>query len=259
VIAFGLFATVAVQELIEGRLELESVAARAARMAIEEGTELAGILILLKVAMSNTAGLFAPTGSPASPVFEAVHRPRMLAMAVGLAITPALAVVTASLIDQDRGHPADWFSAVIFLAAALAATRRYFAEGADIGWPAWGLAALCLFASVFVVDASADRYVDLGPLSLNLRMLILGGATLVGCGLCTLLPRDRQPGSFRADAAVLATLALLSAFATGLVLVYWLPQVIALAFYFVIRGRGSPPARAASEPTTGRLKLWAPR
>jgi hypothetical protein len=61
-IALGLFVSVAVQELIEEKLTLQSALARGIRAAIEEGTELAGILILLKVAMGNTAGLFAPGG-----------------------------------------------------------------------------------------------------------------------------------------------------------------------------------------------------
>ena len=243
---FGLFAAVVVQEeVIQDNFHYPILS------ALEEGTELAGILILLKVAMSNTGGLFRPSESPAGPVFEAVNRSLTWAMVVGLAVAPVLALITANLIEARRGHPADWFTAVIFFAAALAAARACFITGEQIGWRSWALAALCLLASVLVVDANAVRLVDLGPLQLNLRPLIVGAGTLVMCVLCT--ARDRQSGSLQPATLVVALLAVLSAFATGLVMAYWLPQVVALGVFFMIRRRALPsapmaPARASGGP-----------
>jgi hypothetical protein len=170
-------------------------------------------------------------------VFEAVNRSRQSVLVDGLAMASVLALITASFVDQNRGHPADWFSAVIFLAAALAASRRYFIDGASIGRPAWALAALRLLASVFVVDAGPDRYQDLGTLKLNVRLLILGAGTVLMCGIGTLLPRSDQRGAFRADVAAVSAVAVFAIFGTGLFLVYWLTQVLALGVYLLILGR----------------------
>jgi hypothetical protein len=232
-IGFLILGSVALQEELELRIQWQTDAARAVRAAVEEGTELIGMLVLLRVAMANTAGL-AVRGAAAAggrPAFAALHELRRPLAALGLALAPVLAFVTAALFDQLRGHPADWLAAVAFLAAGLAPCRRLFEGGGGIGRLTWGL---CGLASVATVAIGADKLVGLGPVEVSLRMLVLGAISLLVCATW-LSTSGSGKRAYLSGAVVLGLLAALSPLlsTTSLALAYTLPQLLGLVVYWV--------------------------
>jgi len=103
-IAFLVLGSVALQEVLEHRIQWQTDVARAVRAMVEEGTELIGMLVLLRVAMANTAGLAVGVRG-GRPAFAALHELRRPLAALGLALAPVLAFVTAALVDQNRATP----------------------------------------------------------------------------------------------------------------------------------------------------------
>lgn len=231
VVGFLLLGSVALQEFLEHRIYWETDAARAVRGAVEEGTELIGMLVLLKATMANTAGLAVRDAAGGRPAFAALHELRRPLTTLGLALAPVLAVSTAALVDQ-RGHPADWLAAVAFLAAGLAACRRLFKSGGGIGWPTWGVGGLCCLASVAAVAVGAVKLVKLGPVEVSLRMLVLGVVSLLVCA--TWLSIVGGGGRlYPLGVVVLGILAAASLLPTNLILTYLLPQLLGLVVYWV--------------------------
>jgi hypothetical protein len=230
-IAFLVLGSVALQEVLEHRIQWQTDVARAVRAMVEEGTELIGMLVLLRVAMANTAGLAVGVRG-GRPAFAALHELRRPLAALGLALAPVLAFVTAALVDQNRGHPADWLAAIAFLAAGLAACRRLFKDGGGIGWPTWGLGGLCCLASVAVVAIGPAKLVELGPVEVSLRKLVLGVVALLICATWVSMSGGRNR-SYLLGAVVLGLLAALSPLATSLALAYTLPQLLGLVVYWV--------------------------
>lgn len=133
-IGFSLLASVVIHEYLEHTVEWSALAA-AFRVAVEEGTELTGILLILFVTMPNTTGMRNLHGEPdpldrESPIpLGALRSPSLRMVVLGLIACVGLALVSALLPDQQRGHPANWFAAAGFLGAALSELRR------DIGTP----------------------------------------------------------------------------------------------------------------------------
>jgi len=145
-LGFLLFASVALQEEIEWSLDWS--ANRYLRFfkswfrpVIEEGTELLGMILLLKASMINTRGLLSQYGPSTFPTLEAVKAWRTPVLILGLVGGPLVAFFTESLPPDSSGHglPADWPAAALFSLAALAAARPYFVLGRGVGWLGWGL------------------------------------------------------------------------------------------------------------------------
>jgi hypothetical protein len=233
-VGFLLLGSVALQEFLEHRIQWQTDAARAVRGAVEEGTELIGMLVLLGAAMANTAGLAVRGAAGGRPAFAALHELRRPLTTLGLALAPVLAVATAALVDQHRGHPADWLAAVAFLAAGLAACRHLFKSGGGIGWPTWGLGGLCCLASVAAVAVSAVKLAKLGPVEVSLRMLVLGLVSLLVCATWLSMSGSGKR-AYLSGAVVLGVLAALSPLlsTTSPTLAYTLPQLLGLVTYWV--------------------------
>ncbi len=233
VAGFGLLGSVPLQEFVEHRIDWQTDVALALRGALEEGTELAGMLVLLGVAMSNTAGLAERGAAGDRPAFAALHELRRPLTVLGLVLAPVLALAAITvLVDQYRGHGADWLAAVALLAAALAAARGLFSRDGGLGWPAWGLAGLCCLASIAAVAVTPIMLVELGPVEVSLRMLVLGVAGALMCVMWLGLLGSGRPAGLLGVAALclLATAVLLP---TSLMLVYLLPQLLGLTAYWV--------------------------
>lgn len=158
-LAFALFASVAVQERIEHRVDWPSSLV-GLRAVIEEGTELLATLILIKVVMNNTRGLLSVVGVRDFPVFEALTAWRsqiLLAGMVGIPIVAYYPVV--SVVDEEGlGIPSDWPTAMLFFMAALTAIRPFLVSGDRGTWHGWVLIMTCLVgcASTVVGTTSPD-------------------------------------------------------------------------------------------------------
>ncbi len=242
-LGFFVLGTVPLQEFIEHNFDWTQETMRL-RSVLEEGTELLGMIILLKVSMTNTQGLFGQKGAGASPTFECICLLRFPVLTVGLPLVVILAYLTANLPDQQRGHPADWFAATVFLFAGLAACRRFFADVENISSLEWCLAGLCFFASVSSVAIHPKYGIDFVFINTNLRMFVLFIVSLLICSIWVLSPRYARR-HYMLAAIGMGALALFSLSQTHLLFVYGLTQLLALFVYYVNSMQNCQPRSAS--------------
>lgn len=138
ILAFTLLASVAVQEYFEHQLSWEGTSARVLRLIVEEGTELTGMLILLRVGIGAVMTRNEP---PFAFLAERIQGILVLS-AISL---PLLTWATVGLNDH-RGRPADWLSAALFLSAAALAVRHFMSAQQSQGR---------LLIALFYIAASA--------------------------------------------------------------------------------------------------------
>lgn len=142
-LAFALLGTVPLQEYIQHSREWPNPLVYGLRGALEEGIELAGILLLVAVTSRNTLG--AIEDGRGEEAFElARHRPLVLGVAAALA--PVL--VAATFVLPYPGGPADWLAAAGYFGCALLVIRRIVAGQDDASAPVITLLAWYLAASV---------------------------------------------------------------------------------------------------------------
>lgn len=245
VLGFCLLGSVALQEILEHRINWQTDAARAVRAAVEEGTELLGMLILLRVALANTVEL--ASRSTGATAFAALYELRTPLVAIGLALTPALALGSAALTDQQyRGHPADWPAAVGFLAAGLVFWRPFFTDGrGGRSWAALIAGGLCCLASLTAVEIAPPKLVEFGPVDVSLRMVVMVAISfLLGAALACL--PDGKARLYAAGAVVVSALAAALLPFPNLALVYALSQLLGLVTYWVTATIGAAKARPAA-------------
>lgn len=141
VAAYALLGTVPIQEYIQHNTEWPNLVVYGLRAAIEEGTEIGALLLILAAAYRNTRTLFA-TGKN---TFFGLANHRGVILAVSAALLPVL--VAATFVLPYPGGPADWLAAALLFACALLVLRgilrsRSAAAGhATIALLAWYLAA----------------------------------------------------------------------------------------------------------------------
>jgi hypothetical protein len=253
-VGFLLLGSVALQEFLEHEIQWQTETAEAIRAAVEEGTELFGMLVLLRVAMANTAGLMV-RGAAGRSAFAALWQLQRPLLIVGLALTPVLAFASAAFTDQQRGHPADWLAAVGFLAAALVAFGRAQEDSGGIAWRTWAAGGLCGLASVASVAIGPAKMVGFGPLDVNLRLLVLGTMSLLVCAIWQARSSGGKPTWLLGGAALALSAAVLPWSSTSLVVAYALAQLLALAMFWVhatpISDEAEGPVRAVRAGTGG--------
>jgi hypothetical protein len=117
-LGFALFGSVVVQELYQSSRTWNNPVIYGARALIEEGTEIAGMLILIFVAGTNTRVLL-NKHRPDALIAAARGRIRLI-VAAGVLI-PIL--TGATFILPYPGGPADWLAACIYLLCAVSVFR----------------------------------------------------------------------------------------------------------------------------------------
>lgn len=245
-LGFLLFASVALQEEIEWRLfdvewrlfevRLPRIL-RLIRAAIEEGTELLGMILLLKASMINTRGLLSRYGESAFPTFEAVLAWRIPILILGLVGAPLIAFFTVSLPLDPWGHgiPADWPPVAMFTLAAFAVIRPFLSGEGRVGWSGWVLAGICL------VGCASTTYI-VGPD----KVQVLMGVISASAGLIWILDSRYLPRIYVPAIIFLASaLAVSWVFSESDFIRYSLIQYVALGVYYVC----SAPAAAKAGPT----------
>ena len=177
-LGFAMLGSVAIQEYLEHKLVFESSIAQALRLGLEEGTELAGMLVLLWVMRNNTAP-FAPPGRRGLPTFAVLAKPWLSLLVIALIFAPFAVVLTTTVPFDDLGRPCDWLAASFFGLAALAFVRPSLAQGRNPAPKDWVVIALCLLASicVIVIPGSSQRIV-FGDLY-STRLVALSGLGLL--------------------------------------------------------------------------------
>ena len=246
---FSMFGMVAVQEWIEHldhveHLKLTSRWFAAVRQCLEEGSELFGMLILIKACMNNSQGLFAGR-SGFGPTFDSVKVFSQPILIASLVIGPILAYMTANLPDQRiRGRPSDWLAASLFIFAALSISRRFLKYGEKLNLMEWGLIVLCCFSSMSSVACSPE---------IMPRMVLFFSVAMTACIFCPMSSSFKKT-AYLASAVIVAaisSLALLESilvpvhaepfytFQPVLLTLYALPSVIAGFIYYMSVGERS--------------------
>ncbi len=209
-LAFALLGTVPIQEIIQHSREWPSSVIYGVRGAVEEGTELAGILLLVLASSRNPRLLIGTPGG--EPIEIANHRRPLLYAAIALA--PLLVIGTFFL--PYPGGPANWLASVCYLSGAMLVLRRLLRLR-----PAAPAAVVLLFAWYLAASlgSTAIRH-DWDPIVLgtavNLRGVFIALLLAVG------LPILRSAGR-RARPLVLGGIAL-----AALVAALWWPESQAL-------------------------------
>jgi hypothetical protein len=198
--------------------------------------------------MRNTPGL-AGAGSSGERrhAFAILRARRRLLRGLGLVLAPILAVATAALPDQQRGHPADWLAAAAFLAAGLIICSRLFEAGVRVCRRRWGLAGLCLTASIASVAVSPAKIIALGSVELSLRMLMLAGIASLICAIWASGGEER-PHLMRIE--LVGVLTLTALLVRELTLVYMLSGLLGIVVYGA-HSRGLTAPRGVWRHTVG--------
>ncbi|MCL6285279.1 hypothetical protein M3P21_17255 [Ruegeria sp. 2012CJ41-6] len=168
---FALLGSVAVQEFLEHALTWDSAHASAARIAIEEGSELLGMLILLGVAISNSAGLFADRYGHHGTLFEVLVERRRGLLITLIVAAPAISYLTAGLQDPGRGRPADWLASMAFLSAAAVAAGPWLQD--RNGNAALVTVSLLLALSCACIAISPDGIIETAIMTTTRRAVLL--------------------------------------------------------------------------------------
>jgi hypothetical protein len=226
-----LVGSVALQEFIEHSIQWQTDLARAVRGAVEEGTELLGMLVLLRTALANTAGLAVHGTAGDRSAFAALYELRRPLTMFGLALAPMLGIASAAIVDF-WGRPADWLASLALFAAALTACRSVFRSGSGLGWPALGLAGFYCLASVTTVSVSAVKLADLGSVEVNLRMLMLGVISIL-IFVTSLFHLSSGWRALPLGVLALDLLATAWLLPANLTLIYLLPQLLGLVAYWI--------------------------
>ncbi len=237
-IGFGLLGSVAIQEFLETRLHWETAPAQAIRVMVEEGTELAGMLVLLWAVMDNTFPFCRRTVMDSRPTFAVLTEKWRPLVGIVLIVVPLAAWVTIAVDADGRGRPADWIAASLFSLMALLAVRPCLTHGAPLLWVGWLTVGLSLLASVAVLllPVSSQRFgVEASP-----RLMLIGA-------LCSLLGLIRLVGTARtASYGILVLAAAVAPFTTHV------PWAVYLSVQALALGSFASMARELEEEPTRR-------
>jgi hypothetical protein len=138
---FALLATVPLHEAVQHALEWQSPVLYGTRALLEEGTEIAAMLLFIGVLRANPlAALRRSTG-----LFGLLAARRRLIFLIGIGLWPLL--TAATFVLPYPGGPADWLAAVLLLLCGLLAIRTALLNG--------GLDARSMLLIAFYIGASA--------------------------------------------------------------------------------------------------------
>jgi hypothetical protein len=171
-----ILATVPFQERMEHAVDWgNSRLAFSSRTISEEGSELLGILIILKACLPNSGRIL--TGSPTNPapVLALASHWRKLIAVLSLFVLIPIFTLFSAFIDEahPRGYPASWLASVFLLAAGISAFRAIHGSRNRRRLTAI-VAYLCVLGSVGFVDfAVQDRAEAFLIGEISTRMLFL--------------------------------------------------------------------------------------
>jgi hypothetical protein len=211
-VALCMFASVAGQEHLENNPQWWD-SFGALRAFLEEGTEMAAMVLLLGVCMRKSSGLFLQRGTR-GPVFDALVRAPGVLLVAGLMAAPVVSYVAVQFADPGRGDLALWLATASFFLAALCAARAYPAASASLPWTQWAIALLCVLLSF---DG-----IRLGPTVGPLSHLLLTLGPLLICALWYVsFSHARYDARMGFVSAAIAALVLISWLSTSAWLVHF--------------------------------------
>lgn len=248
-IAFGIFGLVAVQEEFEHKIQWTD-SQLGLRAVVEEGSEMIAILMLLFCCMRNSGGYFSRFRREAS-AFGVLKQYKSYIVMLALLVAPPLIYFNIVLEDQQRGHPADWLAACLFIAASIQALRpAYERSDFSLKWTTLGL--LALSASVMSMAIQIDYALDTANMAFNVKgegislRLVMLAVVLIGIAILA------SRGTTRLVSLAIAALMFGTAMSGNLVFVYTLTVVSSfLAFQLLLPGEEHQlvaPTASATKP-----------
>jgi hypothetical protein len=146
-IGFGLLGSVAMQEFVEHAVDWGSGSLVWIRLMIEEGTELAGMIVLLRVLLRPSMKIAGGEHPADRRLFTALsNHPRQIIIVL-FALIPVFTMMTV-LISDHRGRLTDWLTVISFVTAGLFTFSRVMSGETTLYMRYSALAALCIAASI---------------------------------------------------------------------------------------------------------------
>lgn len=146
-VGFGILGSVAIQEFIELAVDWGSGASVWIRLAVEEGSELLGMIILLRVTLRPCMKIAGSYEISNRRVFTALSDHARRIFFVLFALIPIFTIFKV-LVADHRGHLTSWLTIISFVAAGLFAFSRVMSGETTMYGRYTALAALCLAASI---------------------------------------------------------------------------------------------------------------
>lgn len=228
-LGFSLFGTIAIQEHLQATLIWDNQVIYGARAALEEGTELAAMLILISVARNNTRALLGKR--PLCALSSASHRTELISAAIILA--PVLAVATVML--PFPGGPADWLAACLYLLSALVIVRAVL-----IGQRALTIRVSCLLGMYLVASAMSSMIritndLVIMDMPISVRGLFLSAILLTASVLVRTTGRQAAGVVMRICAALIFLTSFWSPDMSALSQLVWclIPSAVALLIFSI--------------------------
>jgi hypothetical protein len=167
-LAFFMFASIVLQEHFQFAVTWHNNLTYGVRAAIEEGTEVAAMLILVNVSLSNTVNL---AGTSSNAALGLSHRAPGGVVIFAVALLPIM--VVASYVLPYPGGPADWLASALFLlgACAIFSIIIHNKFGGTTG--DYYLLAVLTFASMLSNAVKLDYDPSLLGISVELRGIVL--------------------------------------------------------------------------------------
>ncbi len=196
-LAFVLFATVPAQEAL-GEPLMKTPASSSFLLTLEEATELLGNLILFKVCLSQSAPGVNDRRLPEIQPFALVAMASPFVLNASIVVVPALAYWSTIVPDHFRGHPADWYTASLFLFCALAAQRESGSQSIRL---------TALLACGFLIASAAIAFTPESSLTAGLdisrRALVIAFGIIAAAGIRLMYTRSARIPALLAIGAIL--------------------------------------------------------
>jgi hypothetical protein len=225
-LSFCLFASIVLQEYVQFAVEWESALAYGTRAAIEEGTEVLAMLVLIKVTMSNTICL--EQKNP-SDIFGVSHSQPGRITRIALILMPIL--VAASFVLPYPGGPADWLASALFFLGACSVFSTSIRSKSTVNTANFYLVASLVIASMLSNAVKLSYDPNFLGFTFNLRGISLA-LVLVSVWL-SLAKQGRKLDSIPLLAAVLGLIVL--SLVTDLQLVWvTVPCLVAIWTYSTV-------------------------
>lgn len=215
IIGFGILVSVGGQEFLEKAFRWPWYLGPF-RSGFEEGSELAGMIILIYTMLPNSSGLFSRTRHSQAPSFTSIPALRWVIVASAAAIAWPLSSLSSVLDMQSAmGHLSDWVSCALFFLSAGMLLHHWIRSSQEAGtFPVAGIFWLCMASMLCVqIDPVGDSHVFPYTRSFEAFGIVLN-ARLILLALCCAGAAEslRARGSlFRASAILLAFAAVLAA------------------------------------------------
>jgi hypothetical protein len=215
IIGFGILISVGGQEYIEKAFRWPWYLGPL-RSGFEEGSELVGMMILIKTMLPNSTGLFTYARRIHAPAFSSIYALRWFIVAGAAIIAWPVSIMSASLdLQAVDGHLSDWLACALFALSAVLVLDHWIQSSHDTrAFPTAGIFWLCA-ASVLCVQIDPISDDSVFPFSRPLEIVGLQlGPRLLLLALCCLGAAEslRARGSaYRTSVIMLAFAGVLSA------------------------------------------------